>query len=98
MKVKKRFAINNEGLIKKANIQEIAEKGSKIYDQIKSHYEPKKNGQFLAIDIETKNAYLAKTSSEAVELARKNHPSKIFYVVKIGSSAAETLAGLIGKN
>lgn len=85
---------NSDELIKKANIQKIAEEGAKIYELIKSQYEPDQNGKFLAIDIESKNTYIGNTSSEAVELARKAHPNKVFYVVKIGFSAAETLATL----
>lgn len=81
-------------LIKKADIQKIAEAGAKIYETIKTQYEPGQNGKFLAIDIDSKDAFVGKTSSEAVEKARKAHPDKIFYVVKIGFSAAETLASL----
>lgn len=85
---------NNEELIKKANIQKIAEEGAKIYESIKLQYEPVQNGKFLAIDVESKDTYIGNASSEAVELARKAHPNKVFYVVKIGFSAAETLATL----
>lgn len=84
----------NNDLIKKTDIQKIAESGAKIYETIKLKYEPDQNGKFLAIDIDSKDVYLGKTSSEAVEKARKAHPDKIFYVVKIGFSAAETLASL----
>ena len=83
---------NNEELIKKADIQKIAEEGAKIYDQIKVGYDPKEKGKFLAIDIESKKAYLGNTSAEALELARQNHPNKVFYVVKIGFDVAETMA------
>jgi len=84
--------MNNEELIKKADIQKIAEEGAKIYDQIKVNHEPKENGKFLAIDIDSKKAYLGDTSAEALELARQNHPNKVFYVVKIGFEFAETMA------
>lgn len=84
----------NNDLMKKADIQKIAEAGAKIYETIKLKYEPAQNGKFLAIDIGSKDAFIAITSSEAVELARKAHPNKVFYVVKIGFSAAETLASL----
>ena len=86
------MAINNEELIKKSDIQKIAEEGAKIYASIKLQYEPVQNGKFLAIDIESKDRYVGTTSSEAVELARSVHSNKVFYVVKIGHSAAETLA------
>ena len=85
---------SNDELIKKANIQKIAEEGAKIYESIKSQYEPAQNGKFLAIDIQSKDTYIGNTSSEAVELARKARQNKVFYVVKIGFSAAETLATL----
>lgn len=86
--------MNGEELIKQADIQKIATEGAKIYEGIKPQYEPAKNGKFLAIDIESKDTFVGNTSSEAVELARKAHPNKVFYVVKIGFSAAETLASL----
>lgn len=84
----------NDDLIKKADINKIAEAGAEIYDEIKLQYEPAQNGKFLAIDIESKDTFVGNTSSEAVELARKAHPNKVFYVVKIGFSATETLATL----
>lgn len=84
----------NEDLIKEANIQKIAEEGKKIYEGIKDQYETGDSGKFLAIDIDSKDVYKADTSAEAVELARKEHPSKIFYVVKIGFSVNEILASL----
>jgi hypothetical protein len=83
---------NSEELLKKANMQEIAEKGSKIYEEIKSEYEPDDIGKFLAIEVASGEAYKADTSGEAVEIARRAHPDTVFYVVKIGHSAAEMLA------
>ncbi len=84
----------NEDLIRQADIQRIAEEGSKIYEEVKDQYGSQHNGEFLAIDIESKDVYPGKTSSEAVESARAKHPQRVFYVVKIGSSVSEVLAGL----
>ncbi len=83
---------NGEELIKQANIQKIAEEGAKIYDQIKVQYDPQERGKFLAIDIESKDVYLGTSSADALELARQQHPNKVFYVVKIGFDVAETMA------
>ncbi|TSC77514.1 MAG: Uncharacterized protein G01um101424_361 [Parcubacteria group bacterium Gr01-1014_24] len=83
---------NHKELIKKADIQKIAEEGARIYNEIKANYDPKEKGKFLAIDIDTGKAYLGNTSAEALEFAKKNHPDKIFYVVKIGFDTAETVA------
>jgi hypothetical protein len=52
------------------------------------------HGEFLAIDIDSKDVYVAPTSAEAVVAARGVHPNKVFYVVKIGFDAAETMAHL----
>ena len=84
--------MGNDELIKQADVQKIATEGAKIYEGVKVQYDPKEKGKFLAIDIDTKQTYLADTSADAVAAARKNHPEKIFYVVKIGYDAAETLA------
>lgn len=83
--------------MKKANIQKIAQDGAKIYEKIKKEYEPEHIGDFLAIEIKDNKAYLGTSSSEAVEKARKDYPNTVFYVVKIGYSATETLARLAAK-
>ncbi|MBM4402712.1 MAG: hypothetical protein FJ044_05720 [Candidatus Cloacimonetes bacterium] len=81
-----------EELIKKADIQKIAEEGARIYEQIKVKYDPKERGKFLAIEVESGDVYLGNTSADALALARQSHPNKIFYVVKIGYDVAETMA------
>lgn len=84
--------MTSEELLKSANVERIASEGQRIYEEIKSQFEPEFIGKFLAIDIGSKKYYLADSSSEAVEKARHAHPETIFYVVKIGFSVAETLA------
>lgn len=90
--------MNTQDLIKNSDIQKIADEGEKIYQKVKIQYEPQEKGKFLAIDIETENLYLGTTSAEALELARQQHPDKVFYVVKIGFDVAETLARTFTKN
>lgn len=87
--------MQNEELIKNVNIQQLAEEGNRIYEELKDRYEPEQNGKFLAIEVGTKNVYLGDTSSKAVEEARSAHPDKVFYVVKIGFSASEVLAEVV---
>lgn len=86
--------LNKEELLRNTDLQRMAEEGAKIYEEIKIQYEPQESGKFLAIDIETRRAFLGETSSDAVEKAREAIPDKVFYVVKIGHSVAETLASL----
>ena len=78
----------------KNNIEQIAQEGARIYEQIKSEYDPRERGKFLAIEVDSKKVYFGNTSIEAMELAKKNHPDKIFYVVKIGFDVIETLSQL----
>jgi hypothetical protein len=78
--------------IKTADLQHISTEGQKIYDSMKVQYEPTSHGKFLAIDIESKEVFLADDGAQAVELARKAHPNKVFYLVKIGHETAETVA------
>ncbi|MBI3251515.1 MAG: hypothetical protein HYZ62_01230 [Candidatus Andersenbacteria bacterium] len=89
---------NSDQLIKKADIQRIAEEGAKTYQQIKVKYEPQDNGKFLAIDVDSGKEYLGHTSAEAVELARQHHPDKVFYVMKIGFDTVETIAHSFTRN
>jgi hypothetical protein len=85
----------DQDLLKQSDIQKIAAEGSKIYQKIKVNYEPKENGKFLAIDIDSQNVYLGNTSAEAVEKAAAVYPGKVFYVVKIGFGSVETMANSI---
>lgn len=86
------------GFIRKSDIEKIAEEGSRIYGRIKARYGTKERGKFLAIDIDSQRTYLGTTSAEALARAKKEYPHKVFYVVKIGYDAAETMAKyFIGK-
>ncbi len=84
--------MDNEELIKKANLQEIVDAGEKVYEKIKSQYEPQHNGKFLAIEPESKKVYFGEESADAVAKAKKDFPDKVFYLVKIGYGYTETLA------
>ena len=55
----------------KKDYAKIAKKGEAIYEKIKAKYEPKHNGKFLVIEVESADVYLAKSSIEAIDLARK---------------------------
>jgi len=83
---------NNDELIKKADLQKIVDEGEKIYEEIKSQYEPRQNGKFLAIEPDSKDVYFGNESVDAMLLAKKAHPNKVFYIVRIGYGYTETLA------
>ena len=79
-------------LIKNSSIQEIADKGTAIYEAIKDKYEPDNKGKFLAIEVENSDVSMGDTAREAIEKARVKNPEKLFYIVKIGFNSTETLA------
>lgn len=84
----------NEDLMKKTDLAKIAREGSVIYERVRKDYETEHLGEFLAIEIESGKVYLAPNSADAMVAARAAHPEKVFYVVKIGFEAAETMANL----
>ena len=69
------------------NPQELAEKGSKIYDQMHSNLEKSHWGEFVAIEVDSGKYFIDKTDIEALMKARRQFPDKVFYMVKVGSQA-----------
>ena len=68
------------------NIHEIAARGNEIYKGIKKKYDQDK-GRFLAIDIESKDVFLADSTIDAVLAAKAKYPDRVFYVLRIGYAA-----------
>lgn len=86
--------MTSEEITINADLQKVVDEGKKIYQKIKNQYEPMCNGKFLAIDIDSGKVYMADTSIDASRMARTAHPRKVFYMVKIGYDAVETIANL----
>lgn len=74
----------NADNIKNIDTDKIAREGEKIYEKIKSEYEPHMKGKFLAIDTETGKVYLGDTSLQASQIARADKAETVFYIKKIG--------------
>lgn len=66
----------------------IAQKGRLIYERIKSKYEPKYIGKYLAIGINTKKVYLGATSAAAIKDGLSKNPNDYFFLKRIGFDAA----------
>lgn len=77
-------------LSKKADIEKLFSAGEKVYGKIKNQYESKYNGRYLAIDPESKQVYMGKDCAEALVLATKKQPDKLFFILKVGFDVAET--------
>lgn len=70
--------------LKGFDIEKMGREGEAIYEAIKGRYEPQENGKYLAIETESRQAYFGETSEEAVNLALRHHPDKIFFLAEIG--------------
>jgi hypothetical protein len=66
-----------------------ARKGERIYDQkYRAQYENTAKGQFLAIEVNSENAYLGANPEEAITNGKRAVPNGIFHLVRIGSVGA----------
>ncbi|MDA2927716.1 hypothetical protein MYX78_10895 [Acidobacteria bacterium AH-259-G07] len=71
------------------NPKEIATRGEQIYEEkYKKKYEKEHGGKFLAINVETGEAFLGNTAQSSFKLAKKKNPSGIFHLIKIGALGA----------
>ena len=69
-----------------SNPEAIARKGEDIYvRKYKAVHEPKDNDKFLAINVDTEEAFLGDSLEEALNKAREKYPNSLFHFIRIGS-------------
>jgi hypothetical protein len=66
------------------NIQDLIDKANEIYESLKAELEPKYNGKFVAIEIESKKHFIGDTRDEAVAEAKKEFPESVVFGKRIG--------------
>jgi hypothetical protein len=72
-----------------ANPKDIAQAGQQIYDEkFRADYEAKYPGQFVAVDVNSEQAFVAPVPEDAVRAARNASPDAIVHLIRIGSSGA----------
>lgn len=77
----------------------IAERGEKIYNErYRAQFEQECLGKFVAIDVVTGKAYVATSTEEAYEAARKESPKGLFHLIKVGSPGAFRVSTLADAN
>ncbi len=65
---------------------EITRKGEEIYiNELKDRLESSHNGEYVIIDIDSKEYFVNKDLVVALEEARKKFPGKLFFIVQIGT-------------
>ena len=62
---------------------EIAQKGTKVYQNISKKIEKDHLGDFVAIEVESGKYFLGQTQIEAIEKAKKYFPAYHIFEVKI---------------
>ncbi len=73
---------NGENLL---TTEQIAARGEKIYaEKLKPLLEPKENGKFVAIEVESEDYFIGMSILEAIDLAKKKYPTKLFHTVRVG--------------
>jgi hypothetical protein len=83
-----------EATMVSAETRSVAERAKHIYDErLRAVLEIAHCGQFVAIEPESGDHFLADTLDGAVRAARAKHPSRLSHVVRVGHPAALHLGG-----
>ena len=80
------------------NIDEFSKKSEAFYLEIKISLESQYKGKYAAIDYESKKYWIGETASDALSKAKNDFPSKLFYLVQVGSPSTFTVQSMIRKN
>lgn len=67
------------------NIQDLSKKANDIYNTLDANFIEKHRGNYIAIDIDSGEHFVAESRDEAVKEAHKKHPGKLIFVRRIGT-------------
>ena len=77
---------------KQYTIDEICDRGEQIYEeQIRHLVEPRENGKFIAIDVESGDYEVAEEELDASHRLKARRPESVRFLAKIGCKAAYRL-------
>jgi hypothetical protein len=77
----------------------LVEGGQRFYDEhLKGQLEPDHTGCYVAIEPESGRYFLADTGTDALLEAHRTLPESLFYLARVGYSAADTLSGYGTRN
>lgn len=77
------------------NLDEFSKKAESFYNKIKEKLEAEAKGKYAAIDFETERYWIGETASDALSNAKKDFPSKLFYLVQVGSTSTFTIQSVV---
>lgn len=80
------------------NPEIIAERGEKIYrEKLRDILEKSHKGMFVAIEVESGKYFLGKSPEEALNIAQKKFPDKIFHLIRIGYAGVYNVSWSAGR-
>ena len=72
--------------------ESVAQRGQELYDrEIRAKVEPQNTGKFLVLDVETGDYEIDENDMSAVRRFKDKRPGALFYIIRIGHSAAYRL-------
>ena len=75
--------------------ESVAKRAKAIYaEKLQAQLESEHRNQFVAIEPESAEHFVAESFSKAVAAARKAHPDRISFVIRIGHDAALHIGGI----
>ncbi len=73
---------------------DLAESGQRLYDErLRAQLEPDHEGEFVAIEPESKRYFLGATGLLALRAGRSELPDSLFYLLRVGQTAAYRVGG-----
>jgi hypothetical protein len=69
----------------------VTARGEAVYQKLQNTVEPRHNGQFLVIDIQTEDYEIDARGTVAINRLLSKHPNAVIYVVRIGHQIAYQL-------
>ena len=67
----------------------VIQKSKAIYEQrLREELEQSAHGQFVSIEPESGDHFIADSFDEAVKMARSKHPTKLSHTIRVGHDAA----------
>lgn len=77
-----------------ADTKSVVDRSKQIYaERLQTTLEADHRDQFVAIEPESGEYFLAKTLDEAVRAARAKHPHRLSHVIRVGHIAAIHIGG-----
>lgn len=69
------------------DVKAFSQKGRQILEALSPQLEKEHKGEVVAIEIESQEYFLGRTTHEALQKAKRKHPGKVFHLGRIGYRA-----------